>query len=186
MTSRRLDRRMILPANTFEQLGTWCRQTGRLDVNNDSIRSEFGQVLALVQEQMRDLSDIQQKRSVMTATATAADGMVEVTLDAARTVVKTIVDESYLDDHEFAELGSHVTIAAQAAARQLDQRSEALLAPMNERRKAVSDIAGNVIDLPGFREAMAAVGAMGEPPQPQPNRTDLPGEDGTSFPTIKS
>jgi DNA-binding protein YbaB len=155
-------------------------------VDNDSMRNEFGQVLALVQEQMRDLSDIQQKRSVMTATATAADGMVEVTLNAARTVVKTVVDEAYLDDHDLAELGSHVTNAAQAAARQMDQRSEALLAPMNERRKAVSDIAGNVIDLPGFREALAAVRAMGESPQSQPKSTDHSGDDGSSFPTIKS
>jgi len=159
-------------------------------MDNDSIRNEFGQVLALVQEQMRDLSDIQQQRSVMTATATAADGMVEVTLNAARTVVKTVVDEAYLDDHELAELGAHVTNAAQAAARQMDQRSEALLAPMNERRKAVSDIAGNVIDLPGFREALAAVGAMGESPQPQPQPQPKPadhrGDEGSSFPTIKS
>lgn len=150
------------------------------------MRNEFGQVLALVQEQMRDLSDIQQKHSVMTATATAADGMVEVTLNAARTVVKTVVDEAYLDDHELAELGEHVTNAAQAAARQIDQRTQALLAPMNERRKAVSDIAGNVIDLPGFREAMAAVGAMGETSQPQSKPADHRGDDDSSFPTIKS
>ncbi|ANW66312.1 hypothetical protein BCA37_24495 [Mycobacterium sp. djl-10] len=155
-------------------------------MDNDTIRNEFGQVLALVQEQMRDLSDIHQKRSVMTATATAADGMVEVTLNATRTVVKTVVDESYLDEHELAELGAYVTTAAQAAARQLDQRSEALLAPMNERRKAVSDIAGNVIDLPGFREALAAVGAMGEPPEPQPKHSPGETEEGSAFPTIKS
>lgn len=155
-------------------------------MSNESIRSELGEVLALVQEQMRDLSNIQQERSTMMARATAADGMVEVTVNAQRTVVKTIVDESYLDDHEFAELGAHVTRAAQAAVRQLDKRSEALLAPMNERRKAVSGIAGNVIGLPGFREALAEVTAMGDSLQAEPTPTENEGDDGSSFPTIRS
>ncbi|MDF2824803.1 MAG: hypothetical protein K0R68_2211 [Mycobacterium sp.] len=154
-------------------------------MDNDTIRNEFGQVLGLVQEQMRDLSEIHQKRSVMTATATAADGMVEITLNAARVVVKTVIDESYLDEYELGELGDHVTKAAQAAASQLDQSSEALLAPMNERRKAVQDIAGNVIDLPGFREALAAVGAMGESPRSQPKPVDAEGDNGSSFPTVR-
>ncbi|GAS97985.1 uncharacterized protein RMCC_4950 [Mycolicibacterium canariasense] len=155
-------------------------------MSNESIRSEFGQVLALVQEQMRDLNNIQQQRSTMVARATAADGLVEVTVNAHRTIVKTVVDESYLDDHELAELGAHVTSAAQAAVRQLDKRSEALLAPMNERRKAVSEISGNVIGLPGFREALAEVSAMGDALQPQPRPTENDGDDATSFPTIRS
>ncbi len=155
-------------------------------MSNESIRNEFGQVLALVQEQMRDLSNIQQQRSTMVARATAADGTVEVTVNAQRTVVKTVVDESYLEDHEFTELGGHVTSAAQAAVRQLDKRSEAMLAPMNERRKAVSEISGNVIGLPGFREALAEVSAMGDSLQSPPRPTESEGDDGSSFPTIRS
>lgn len=154
-------------------------------MSNDSIRNEFNEVLALVQEQMRDLSNIQQQRSTMTASATAADGMVEVTVNAQRTVVETVVDESYLEDHDFAELGGHITSAAQAAVRQLDKRSEALLAPMNERRKAVSEISGNVIGLPGFREALAEVSAMGDSLQSEPKQTDNDGDVDSSFPTIK-
>ncbi|WP_197376633.1 YbaB/EbfC family nucleoid-associated protein [Mycolicibacterium baixiangningiae] len=157
-------------------------------MSNDSIRNDFGQVLALVQEQMRDLSNIQQQRSTMMAKATAADGMVEVTVNAQRTVVKTVVDESYLEDHEFTDLGGHITSAAQAAVRQLDKRSEALLAPMNERRKAVSEISGNVIGLPGFREALAEVTAMGDAmqAQPKPTENDGDGDVDSSFPTIRS
>jgi DNA-binding protein YbaB len=156
-------------------------------VSNDSIRNDFGQVLALVQEQMRDLSNIQQQRSTMVAKATTADGTVEVTVNAQRTVVKTVVDESFLEDHEFGELGGHITTAAQAAVRQLDKRSEALLAPMNERRKAVSEISANVIGLPGFREALAEVSAMGDSFQSQPKPTDGDDGDGDSpFPTIRS
>jgi len=155
-------------------------------MDNESIRSEFGQVLALVQEQMRDLANVQQQRSTMVGKATAADGLVEVTVNAQRTVVETVVDESYLEEHEFAELGGHVTSAAQAAVRQLDRRAETLLAPMNKRRKAVSEISGNVIGLPGFREALAEVSAMGDSLRPQPGPAENQGDDGSSFPTIRS
>jgi len=155
-------------------------------MSNDSLRSEFNQVLALVQEQMRDLSNIEQQRSVMTATAAAADGLVEVTVNAQRTVVKTVVDESYLEDYELAELGGHVTGAAQAAVRQLDARSKQLLAPMNERRKAVSELSGNVIGLPGFREALAEVSAMGDRLTSAPEPTETRGDDASTFPTIRS
>jgi len=155
-------------------------------VSNESIRNEFSQVLALVQEQMRDLANVQQQRSTMVARATAADGMVEVTVNAQRTVVRTVVDDSYLDEYELAELGEHVTSAAQAAVRQLDKRSEALLTPMNERRKAVSEISGNVIGLPGFREALAEVSAMGDSLRTQSKPTENESGDGSSFPTIRS
>ncbi|WP_193047684.1 YbaB/EbfC family nucleoid-associated protein [Mycolicibacterium baixiangningiae] len=155
-------------------------------MSNDSIRNEFGQVLALVQEQMRDLATIEEQRSTMVARATAADGTVEVTVNAQRTVVKTVVDESYLEDHEIAELGGHITSAAQAAVRQVDKRSQELLAPMNERRKAVSEISGNVIGLPGFREALAEVTAMGDAMQAQPKPTENDGDVDSSFPTIRS
>jgi DNA-binding protein YbaB len=155
-------------------------------MSNDAIRNEFSQVLALVQEQMRDLSNIQQQRSALSATATAADGTVEVTVNAQRTVTTTVVDESYLDDHEITELGAHITSAAQAAVRQMDKRSEALLAPMNARRKAVSEISGNVIGLPGFREALAEVSAMGDPSPSEPTPTGNDGDTDSSFPTIRS
>jgi DNA-binding protein YbaB len=157
-------------------------------VSNDLMRSELGEVLALVREQMSDLSNVQQQRSSLVATASVAGGLVEVTVDAQRMVTRTVVHESYLDEHEFSELGGHVTSAARAAVRALDQRAQALLAPMNDRRKAVSHIAGNVIDVPGVREALAEVSAMGDALNPQSETVenhDVDRGDGSLFPTVR-
>ena len=41
-------------------------------MDNDAMQQDFDQVLALVQEQMQDLSVMQQRRSVLTAKASAA------------------------------------------------------------------------------------------------------------------
>ena len=54
--------------------------------------------------------------------ASVADGSVEVTVNAQQMVIKTVVEESYLDDHEFGELGDLITEAAQAASREVGRK----------------------------------------------------------------
>ena len=119
-------------------------------MSNDAARHQLEEVLALVQEQMADIADLQQKRAKLTAKATAADGAVEVTVNAQGTVIETVIDESYLADFDFADLGAHITAAAQSAAREIERRSAELLAPLTERRRQfppISDVVNGVPDL---------------------------------------
>lgn len=129
-------------------------------MDNDDVRHEFDHVFSLVQEQMGELSVMQQKQMALTATGTAAEGLVEVSVDARRMVTKTVIDESYLDEFEFADLSGYVTAAAQSAAEKLEQRSAALLAPLNERRQRISSLAGRVGDAPDFAELLAGLNSV--------------------------
>jgi DNA-binding protein YbaB len=134
------------------------RVVGRMGVgvDNDALRHEVGDVLALVREQMRDLAVMQQERAALTATGSAADGTVEVSVDAQCVVTNTVVDESYLDEFELADLGGHVTSAARAAASEISRRSAELLAPLAERRKAIRGLSGIVADdAPEFGQGLA-------------------------------
>ena len=131
-------------------------------MNNDAASQDFSQVLSLVQEQMQDLSLMQQKRAALTATATAADGTVEVTVDAQRMVTKTVIDESYLDEFEFTELAGHLTTAAQEAAHEIERQSAALLTPLTERRNEISSLSSLVVDAPDFHDLIAGL----NPPAP--------------------
>ena len=108
--------------------------------DNDAARHEMRHVLALVQEQLQELSTIEQKRSAIEATGTAADGLVEVTVNAQRLVTSTVIDEAYLEDFEFAELGGHITTAAQKAGEEVERRSAALLGPMSRRREEITSL----------------------------------------------
>jgi DNA-binding protein YbaB len=144
-------------------------------------------VLSLVQEQMQDLSVMQQKRSALAATATAADGTVEVTVDAQRMVTSTAIDESYLDEFEFADLGGYITSAAQAAAQEVERRAAALLAPLTERRKEISSLSGILVDAPDFQDVITGLNPPA-PAAPEARRADE-GDDGVEehspYPTVR-
>ena len=155
-------------------------------MNNDDASQDFAHVLSLVQEQMQDLSVMQQKRAALTATATAADATVKVTVDAQRMVTSTVIDESYLDEFELAELGGYITSAAQDAAQEIERQSAALLAPLTERRNEISSLSSLVVDAPDFHDLITSL----NPPAatPAPRRAD-DGNDGleehSPYPTVR-
>jgi DNA-binding protein YbaB len=156
-------------------------------VNNDAASHDFAHVLSLVQEQMQDLSVMQHKRAALTATATAADGTVEVTVDAQRMVTKTVIDESYLDEFELAELGGYVTTAAQEAAQEVQRQAAALLAPLTQRRTEISSLSNLVVDAPDFHDLITGLNPPA-PAAPGARRADE-GDDGSEehspYPTVR-
>lgn len=161
---------------------------GGEQVNNDDAKHDFTHVLALVQDQMRDLSLMEQRRSQLTGSASAADGTVEVTVDAQRMVTKTVIDEAYLDDFEFADLAGHITTAARGAIREVERLAAELLAPLTARRQEISSFAGLVADVPDFADLIAGLSSSaGDTDQARhPDRDgDGVGED-PRYPTLRS
>jgi hypothetical protein len=77
-------------------------------------------------------------------------------------VTKVVVDDAYLRDYEFADLGGFVTGAAQAAAREIGRRATELMLPMSERRQAISQRSGMLVDAPDFSDVMAAMNVSGD------------------------
>jgi DNA-binding protein YbaB len=152
-------------------------------MSNDAARHDLDDVLARVHQQMADLSEVRNKQAAMTATAAVADGTIEVTVDARGTVIKTLVDETYLDDYEFAELGDHITAAARAAARDVQQRIAALMVPLNEQRSALPSLSDILPGAPDLRSLFNDLNST----------TDLTAsddgdgwEESTAYPTVRS
>ena len=148
------------------------------------MRHQFTEVMALVQEQMADIAAVQTKRAELTATAAAADGLVEVTVNAHGQLMKTVIDESYLDEYEFEELGDHVTEAARAAGREATRRVAEMMAPISERRKGLPSLSQIMEGAPDLRDL--APPWLDPFAAAQPPRT--PNEDGgeeTAFPTVR-
>lgn len=123
-------------------------------MSNDAARHELAEVLALAQQQMADLAAMQKKRAALTASAAVADGTVEVTVNAQGILTRTVIDESYLDEFDFADLGEYITSAVQVAAREVGKRSAELLVPLSERRKQLPALSDIVEGAPDFREFM--------------------------------
>jgi DNA-binding protein YbaB len=155
-------------------------------VISDSDPYDATHVVALVQEQLGELAAAQQRRSALTATATAANGAIEVTVDAQRMVTKTVVDESYLADFELADLGGHITTAAQAAARDIERQSAVLLAPLNQRRDEIASYSRPVEDLPSLQELMSVLNPPTRATAQPTDSGDDDWADGPHYPTVRS
>jgi DNA-binding protein YbaB len=154
-------------------------------VSNDAANDDFTNVLSLVQEQMQGLAVMQERRAALTATATAADGTVEITVDAQRTVTKAVIDETYLDEFELTDLGGYITTAAQQAAQEIDRQSADLLAPLTQRRQEISALSSLVGDAPDFGDLMSGLGSLAAPPSSRTDDGDDGLEEHSRFPTVR-
>jgi DNA-binding protein YbaB len=152
-------------------------------LSNDARRHQFTEVLALAQEQMAEIAAVQRKQAQLTATGVAADGLVEVTVNAHGQLVKTVIDESYLDDYEFEELADHITEAAHAAARDAGQRVAEMMVPISERRKRFPGLSEIVDGAPDLRDLAPSWLDPFAAPRQNPNEND--GRDDTTFPTVR-
>lgn len=150
-------------------------------MGNESARHDLADALALAQEQMRGLAELQRKRAELTARASVADDTVEVTVNAHGAVVRTVIDETYLDDHDFADLGQYVTEAARAAIEDVGRQSAAMLAPLTERRTQMPSLSDVVPGAPDLRDLIPGY----TPPTPDRAPDDDWGSD-TSFPNVRS
>jgi DNA-binding protein YbaB len=152
-------------------------------LSNDDLRHQMTEVLALVEEQMADIAAVRKRQAELTASAVAADGSVEVTVNARGHVVKTVIDENYLDEYEFEELADHVTEAARAAAQKAARRISQMMAPIDERRKAFPSLSQFVEGAPDLRDLTRAV--FEHVPEHRRQDSGDGGGDESVFPTVR-
>lgn len=135
---------------------------------------------------MADIAAMQKKQAELTATGEAADGMVEVTVNAQGQLLKTVIDESYLEEYEFEQLADHVTEAAQAAVRDVTHSLSEMMVPIGERRKRFPSLSQFIEGAPDLREL---VPDWSQPLASTSLRNELGDDDGihdSAFPTVRS
>ncbi|MGV0743840.1 YbaB/EbfC family nucleoid-associated protein [Mycolicibacterium sp. XJ870] len=151
-------------------------------MSNEAMRDQLTEVLGLVQKQMADIAAVRTKQAKLTVARTAADGLVEVTVNAHGQLLKTVIDETYLDEYEFDQLADHITEAAQAAFRDVAQRVADMMAPIGERRRRFPSLAEIVDGAPDLRNlAPSWPQHRAEPRSNHDNR----GQNGDAFPTLR-
>lgn len=152
-------------------------------VDSEGARHELTEALALLQEHMSELAAVERKRAALSATATVADGTVVVTVNAHGVVSTAVIDESYLDYHDLAELGDFVTAAAQDAAREVERQAAGLLAPLAERRARFPSLADIVEGAPDIKHLLAHL-PVAEQGQSSAGDDDHREED--AFPVVRN
>ena len=149
------------------------------------MRHELVEALALLEEHRADLATVQQRRAQLSANASAADGTVTVRVDSRGVVVETVIDESYWDTHDLADLGKHVTAAAQAAARDVERRSVDLFAPLARRRAQFPSLPDIVPGAPDIRDLLPTADAVSQAEHVADDAGDGDDETGV-YPTVRS
>jgi DNA-binding protein YbaB len=152
-------------------------------MDNDGARHELTEALALLQEHMSELATVEKKRAALSATATIADGTVVVTVNAYGVVSNAVIDESYLDEHDLAELGGFIAKAAQGAARDVERQAARLLAPLAERRARFPSLADVVDGAPDIRNLLAHLSGA-DPGQSSATSDDHREED--AYPIVRN
>ena len=149
-------------------------------------------VLAGLRDQVADIAGVQKKQAALSVNGAAAEGTVEVTVDARGQVIKTVIDGSFLDDHDFEELGDYVTEAARAAAGDAGRQVAQMMAPINERHRlfpSLSDIVEGLPDrgdlMPPGLDMCGAAPRSGEASSVSSTSGEGDGQGRTDFPTVR-
>jgi DNA-binding protein YbaB len=96
---------------------------------------------------LADIAVMRKKKAALEFNAQVADGSIEVTVNARGQLVKTVIGKSYLDDHDFENLGDYISEAPKPEMRM--RRIAEMAAPINERYRSFpwfSDIVKRVPD----------------------------------------
>ena len=162
-------------------------------MSNDAAREQLAGVLVGLREQLGDMAAVQKQLAALEVGGEGAEGSIAVTVNARGQLIKTVIDQSFLDEHDFDELGDCVTKAAQAAAEEAGRRVAELLAPINDRHTKLPSFSDIVADLPDPRDLMpSGLDVLGGSPQrPNASSVSSPGdidgdsEGGAEFPTVR-
>ncbi|MFC9995480.1 YbaB/EbfC family nucleoid-associated protein [Nocardia sp. NPDC127526] len=96
-------------------------------MTNEVMKTQLDDLLDFADKQMASARRLQRQRLLLTATASAADKRVTVTVNADNTIVETRLAED-IDELTPAEIARAVTAAAQDAAAEIARRTAELMA----------------------------------------------------------
>lgn len=122
-------------------------------MTNEQAKADFAVIMDGVQQQMRTIAEIQQRRSELIATATARGKKVSVTVNADNKVVDVKFGPD-VEELSYAEIAKAVVDAAQRAGTEVAEKTARLMAPLQEQQAALpklSDLLEGMegLDVPG-------------------------------------
>ncbi|WP_410873874.1 YbaB/EbfC family DNA-binding protein [Nocardia sp. A7] len=128
---------------------------------NERLRADMMTMLDGLGEQMRGIAEIQLKRSRLTATGTACEERITVTVNADGLLIQTVFADD-IAELSYEEIAEGMTEAVQKAATEVGSLSEKLLAPLRERKAALPKLSDLIDGAPDLGSRMPV-----EPPAPK-------------------
>ncbi|WP_040804431.1 YbaB/EbfC family nucleoid-associated protein [Nocardia concava] len=114
---------------------------------NERARADFTDILEDFRDQMRNITQLQQQRAALTASASVRGKRVTVTVNADGTLIETKFG-SGIEDLDYQEIAKAVTEAAQQACAEVARRGREVMAPVSQNRNRLPKLAELVPDMP--------------------------------------
>ncbi|QIS08962.1 YbaB/EbfC family nucleoid-associated protein [Nocardia arthritidis] len=134
-------------------------------MTNAAAKAEVADLLETVQRHIRSLAGAHRQRTLLTATATAGDRRIRVTVNADGIPVQITFAED-VSDLEYDEIAAATVEAAQAAATEVRTKAEKLYEPLQKAHARLPSLSEMVEGMPDLRKELpkAQPAALTPPP----------------------
>ncbi|MFB8277354.1 YbaB/EbfC family nucleoid-associated protein [Nocardia colli] len=136
---------------------------------NERLKADAAMMLEALHEQMLGIAKIQRDRSRLTATATACDKRITVTVNADGILIDTKFADD-IGDLTHTEIAEAMTEVVQEAARRVTQQAGLLMEPLRERKSQLPKLSDLIEDAPDLGSAMPVAPPASFAPPNSPER----------------
>ncbi|MFI5776860.1 YbaB/EbfC family nucleoid-associated protein [Nocardia sp. NPDC051570] len=161
----------LLPDDTSHvRMHEW--QTGysaEASVANERLKADAALMMEALHEQMAGIAKIQRDRARLTATTTACEKRISVTVNGDGILIGTRFADD-IADLTFDQIAAAMTEAVQAAAQQVNARARALMEPLRERKSQLPRLSDLIEDAPDFAAMIPVPPPVSVAPPNSPER----------------
>ncbi|MFI9506309.1 YbaB/EbfC family nucleoid-associated protein [Nocardia sp. NPDC052566] len=119
---------------------------------NEAAKSDLADLIDTVQAHVRSLASAHEQRAQLTASATACDKRIRVTVNADGVLIDTTFADD-IADLTYDEIAAAMTEAAQSAAAKVKAEAEQLFQPLQKQRSRLPSLSEMVPGLPDLRDS---------------------------------
>ncbi|MEU7140939.1 YbaB/EbfC family nucleoid-associated protein [Nocardia sp. NPDC046473] len=136
---------------------------------NEWLRADAAMMMEAMSEQMQGIAKIQRDRARLTATVTACDKRISVTVNADGILIETRFADD-IGDLTHAEIAAAMTEAVQAAAKKVSEQGRQLMEPLRERKSRLPRLSDLLEDIPDIRSVIPVAPPVSTAPPNSPER----------------
>ncbi|WP_327143743.1 YbaB/EbfC family nucleoid-associated protein [Nocardia sp. NBC_01327] len=151
---------------------------------NEAEKSRLAGLVDMVQSGFASVARAQQERSRLTATAPAGGRRVTITVNADGVVIKTEFTDD-IDDLTYSEIASAVTSATQAAADLVRQKSQQIMAALQQEQSKVPTLSELFPAMPDIQAMIPTPPSVSTAPPGSPDREAPDTESAPQFTDVE-
>ncbi|MFI6165463.1 YbaB/EbfC family nucleoid-associated protein [Nocardia sp. NPDC051052] len=147
---------------------------------NEWLRADAALMIEAMSGQMQGIAKIQRDRARLTASVTACDKRITVTVNANGILIDTQFADD-IGDLSYHEIAAAMTEAVQAAALKVIEQGRQLMEPLQERKTRLPRLSDLVADIPDIKSVIPVATPASTAPPNSPSRRQ-PDEAGDAAP----